>query len=134
MRKMIAAILVVVTIFAIACPTYAIEPRYANAHGVYLTLNVNSVGKATVAVRVTGNSSLSSSDIVTYFEKKDGTTWTRVDIGTIDNVWEYTSTNSTILKTYTIQLSSKGEYRAVAEFTLTGTTVEVVTKMATATY
>ncbi len=134
MKRIISTILILVTIFAAACPAYAAEPRYANASGVYVTLNINSSGKATVAVRVTGNSSLSSSEILTYIEKKVGSTWTRVDIGTTNDVWEYTSTNSAVLKTYTAQLSSTGEYRAVAEFTLTGSTAEEITKTATATY
>lgn len=134
MKSIISTFLVVVTIFATVYPAYAAEPRYANASGVYVTLSISSSGKATVAVRVTGNSSLSSSKILTYIEKKVGSTWTRVDIGTTNDVWEYTSTSSSIIKTYTAQLSSAGEYRAVAEFTLIGSTVEEITKTATATY
>lgn len=134
MKKIISTILVFVIIFAVACPAFAAEPRYANANTLTVTMSINASGKATVFVRMYGNSSLTQANMKIYLEKKSGNAWIRVDIGTTNDVWEYTSTSSTFIKTYTAQLSSTGEYRAVAEFTLTGSTVEEVTKIATATY
>ena len=134
MKRVFSAILVLATLFALACPAFGVEPRYANATSLYATLNISSSGLATVRVRVSGNSSLVHTDISTYLEKNVNGTWVRVDIGTENDVWEYSTTSITTLKTYTVQLNSAGEYRVVAEFTLTGSTVEEITKTATATY
>lgn len=134
MKNIISAILILVTIFTIACPVFAAEPRYENANNIAVTMSINASGEATVFVRMYGNASLIQTNMKIYIEKKSGSTWTRVDIGTTNDVWEYTSTSSSIIKTYTAQLSSAGEYRAVAEFTLIGSTVEEITKTATATY
>lgn len=134
MKKIVSVLLLLSIIIAVACPTYAAEPRYANANNLLVTISVNSSGKATVFVKMYGCASLTQSHITTYIEKKVGSTWTRVDIGTVNDVWECDSTSTTVIKTYTAQLSSTGEYRAVAEFTLTGSTVEEVTKTATTSY
>ena len=134
MKRIVSAVLIVAAMFALICPAHGVEPRYADAVNVRVSLSINSSGKATILLRVQGTSALRQTNIVTYIEKNVAGTWTRVDIGTVGDVWEYTSTSTTVSKTYTAQLSSAGEYRAVAEFTLTGSTVEEITKTATATY
>lgn len=134
MKKVIAVILVLITMLSIAFPASAAEARYADAQTAICSLAISSSGKATIVVRITGYSSLTKSVAVTYIEKKVGSTWTRVDIGTTDDTWQYTSTSANVAKTYSAQLSSIGEYRAVTTFTLTGSTVETVTKTSTATY
>lgn len=134
MKRIFSAILILVTIFAISCPAFAAEPRYANANTLTATMSITSSGKASIFIRMSGSSSLTQANIKVYLEKKVGGTWTRVDIGTVNDVWEYTTTNSSVTKTYSTQLSSTGNYRAVAVFTLSGTTVEEITKTATATY
>lgn len=133
MKRVISVILALAAIIALVCPAYGVEPRYANASSLNVSLSISSTGKASIVVRINGNTS-NPAEITTYIEKKVDGVWTRVDIGTTDDVWEYTSTSSTVIKTYSTQLNSTGEYRAVAEFTLIGSTVEEITKTATATY
>lgn len=134
MKRIIAIVLTLVTVIAVASPAYAAEPRYANASSMTVTLSISESGQAKVLVRMTGSSSLSKSSITTYIEKKVGSAWTRVDIGTTNDTWEYTTTSTSVVKTYTTQLSSIGEYRAVVTFTLTGATVETVTQTDNASY
>lgn len=134
MKKVISAFLVLVIFFVTTCPTYAAEPRYANANVLNVTLSISSSGKATIVVRVSGNTTSAHMNMTTYIEKKVGNVWTRVDIGTVNDVWEYNTTSSNAIKNYATQLSSTGNYRAVTVFTLTGSTVEEITKTATATY
>lgn len=139
MKKTIAFILVVISLLTLALPAYAatpsvVEPRYTNVQIANVSLTISSSGLAKATVTVVGKSNLEETDVVVYLEKKVGTIWTRVDIGTTDDVWEYSSTSTGFTKSYTHQLTSGGQYRAVAEFTFTATTVEEVTKTATATY
>ncbi len=139
MKNSIALVLVLAVIFALSSPVYAatpptIQPQYTNVQDATLALSISNSGLATVKMTVLGKSSLTKTDVILYLEKKVGSTWTRVDIGTTGDVWEYSTTSRTFIKSYTHQLSSGGQYRAVAEFTFTATTVEEVTKTATATY
>lgn len=134
MKKIIAAILTLVIMLPVAFPASAAEARMADAQSVVCTLSISSAGKATVTIRVTGNSTLTKAVAVTYLEKNVNGTWTRVDIGTTNDTWSYTSTSTTVFKTFSAQLSGTGSYRAVTVFTLTGSSTETVTKTATATY
>lgn len=139
MKRLIAAVLVIASICAMEYPVHAatpatIEPRYANVQTATVSLSISNSGLATARITVLGKSTLEETNVVVYLEKKIGSSWVRVDIGTSNNEWEYTSTSISFNKTYTKQLSSHGQYRAVAEFTFTATTVEEVTKTATATY
>lgn len=134
MKKTIAIILVLVTMLSITFPVSAAEARYVAANITTCTLSINASGKATILVRVSGDDTLTKSVAVTYIEKLVGSTWTRVDIGTTNDTWSYTSTSASSAKTYSVQLSGTGSYRAVTVFTLTGSSTETVTKTATATY
>lgn len=72
--------------------------------------------------------------MITYLEKKVNGVWTRVDISAIGDQWIATLPAQQFDRTYTAQLTSRGEYRAVAKFTLLGETGETVTKTSTDTY
>lgn len=139
MRRIIATTLLFISIFVFAHSVHAatptvIEPRYTNVQTATVSLSISDSGLATAKVTVFGKAALAETDVVMYLEKQTGSAWTRVDIGTPGDVWEYSTTNKTFVKSYTHQLSSSGHYRAVAEFTFTANTVEEVTKTATATY
>lgn len=139
MKKIIASVLVIVSMCVLAYPVHAatpstMEPRYTNVQSATVSLSISNSGLATARVTVLGKSTLEETNVVVYLEKKVGSSWVRVDIGTTNDEWEYTSTSISFNKTYTKQLSSSGQYRAVAEFTFTAGSVEEVTKTATATY
>ena len=134
MKKIISVILILVTLFTLACPAYAAEARLVDSNLGTVTFTISSSGSATIVVRLSGSSTLSSASMHTYIEKKVANIWTRVSVNSSYSGWEYTTTSTSVTKTYSAQLSSTGEYRAVTVFTLTGTTVEEVTQMSTATY
>lgn len=111
-----------------------ILPQYENAKNVNVCLTIDSSGAATVQVTLTGNSDLKKASVTTYLEKKVNGAWYRVDTTATNDQWVYTTTNKDFMQQYSANLKSKGEYRAVAVFTLTATTVEVITRTKTATY
>lgn len=57
-----------------------------------------------------------------YVEKRVlGIFWTRVDIGTPNNVWTDSTSSYTYGEIFSTQLNSTGTYRITATFTVTGT-------------
>lgn len=139
MKKMIAITLTVFTLFACILPASAaqtptVEPLYDNATIASVSLSIDSSGKATVKITLQGKSTLKSTSVTTYLEKKVGTQWVRVDIDAAGDAWQYSTTSRAFQKIYSTTLSSSGQYRAVATFTLTGSTTETVTVNDTATY
>lgn len=139
MKRIVSIILAFAALLLTAAPVYAalppvIEPQYVDATSAMVTLTIDDSGKATLFFRVSGKTSLTRTTVVSYLEKKVGTSWERVDIGPVDDDWAYTTSNLNFSKTYEHQLSSTGEYRAVCKFTFTGSTTEIVTKTDNATY
>lgn len=139
MKRMIASIITLVTLFTLAQPTLAaqpntVSPQYTNAKQAVVSLRIDSSGTASVSVTCYGSTSLKQTKITTYIEKLVGSSWERVNIGEPDNAWQYTTTSQVFNKTYSAQLSSTGTYRAVTEFTLTASTVEHITVTSAASY
>ena len=139
MKKLIVAMLILSTLFACILPASAteqpsVEPRYNNATTASVTLGISSTGKATITVTLTGKPSMERAFITTYLEKKVGTSWERVDIGSTSNSWRFVTTDRYAQKTYTTTLSSRGQYRAVASFNLYGSENDSFTLYDTATY
>ncbi len=112
-----------------------IVPYYNNVVTVTTTVSISSSGVITIKNSYTGKSgSISRAVIKTYIEKKTlGLFWTRVDIGTTNDEWTFTSTNNSDKKTYTYQLSSTGTYRVTAEYTISGSggSADEITKQVT---
>ncbi len=139
MKKFLSCILILATIFALAQPAFAarscgIAPQYVNAKKAVVNLTISSSGKATVTVTLSGNSGLKEASVTTYLEKKVNGVWTRVDISATNDEWVYSTTSRSFSKPYSTSLSSTGQYRAVARFTLTASTVEYITDTCSATY
>ena len=139
MKKAIAVCLALVVVLASVSTVYAAQPEtilpnYENASAASVTLTINEHGTASVQLYLQGSESLKQAEITLYLEKKVGSTWTRVDISAVNDEWTLTTTNKNLNKLYSTPLSTSGEYRAVAEFKLTGTTVEYITRTSTATY
>lgn len=134
MKRIISSVLIFLVIIITACPIKATELRYVNADILSVTMSIDSSGVASVMVKMTGNTSSAQVSVSTYIEKKIGVAWTRVDIGTTNDVWVCNTTNASLMKTYTARLVGTGEYRAVAEFILIGSTVEEVIKISEVTY
>jgi hypothetical protein len=134
MKKVTAITLVFVTLFAIACPAMAAEPRYVNTNIAEVTLVIDGNGLAQVSAVVSCKLSVQKIRSLLYIERKIGNSWVRVELGTTNNVWDYTTTKTVLNLSYSKQLPANGEYRVSGVFTITGSSVETVTDSAVAKY
>lgn len=139
MKKILSCILILATIFALAQPAFAAQPdeltpQYVNATQARVSLTISRSGEAIVTVTLAGNNGLKKASVTTYLEKKVNGVWTRVDISAANDEWVYSTTDRIFSKPYSASLSSTGQYRAVAKFTLTASTVEYITDTYSATY
>lgn len=120
MKRMIAVIFSVVILFTATITAYAdsIQPYYNNIDNATTSFSISSSGKATVTNTYSGiTNTTKGAEIVTKVQKKVGLIWVTVD----DDSWTDTSTSVTFSKSHSVQLSSKGTYRAHVVFTISGT-------------
>lgn len=139
MKKLIAILLVVSALFGMTQPASAavvmpLEPQYDNVSQANVLLSISANGTASVQISCTGKSCLTKTSVTIYIQKKVNNVWTRVNIGTTNNSWIYSTTNRIFIKNYSATLSGSGEYRAVAVFTFSGSTTETVTYTSSASY
>lgn len=125
MRKFLTLLLVIATLCLSATPVRAeaAQPYYNNTMTVSASFVITSSGEAIAAYSITGYEDYFKSAItVVYIEKLTlGLFWTRVDNGMPDKEWsDFTSLNPYINE-HSIQLESRGTYRAVFEFNVMGT-------------
>ncbi len=135
MKKFIAACLCLVTLFTATITAYAgsIQPFSNNVDTVTTSLSISSSGVATVKNAYYGiKGATKSAEIVTKVQKKVGLIWVTVS----DGSWTDTSSATNFSKSHTVQLSSKGIYRAHVVFTISGTggSDDKVTKNVEKTY
>ena len=136
MKRLITYILILAPCLSMGQPALAaqpptVTPLYTYAYLLNVSLNISDSGLASVTVVCNGKPGLKSTTVVTYLEKKVNGVWTRVDIPPIGDQWVTTFLIQQFNRTYTAQLTSRGEYRAVAKFTLVGETSENITMTAT---
>lgn len=120
MKKLIAIFLCIVTLFTVAFPVYAssITPYSNNIYSTNTSFSISSTGYATVSNNYMGKQGLvTKGTIVTKVQKKYGLIWITVDGGK----WTDTSAATSFSQSHSVQLSSKGTYRAYVEFTISGT-------------
>lgn len=140
MKRILSALLVVTLLLISATPAFAalpetVSPQYINTSQASVAITISANGVASIAVKCIGDSSATSISTTTYLERKVGTSWVRVDLGTTDNVWTESVSTRYLVKTYSKSLSVKGEYRATTTFTVNGTTEnETFTLYNTRTY
>lgn len=119
MKKFIATLLCIVTLFVTTLTAYAsdIQPYSNNVNSTSVYFSISSSGKATVSYEYYGKSGVTkSSTIVTKVQKKVGLIWVTVDGGS----WTDTSTATNFSKSHSVQLSKTGTYRAHVVFTISG--------------
>lgn len=120
MKKIIAVVLCLVTFFTATITAYAsnIQPYSNNVGSTNTTFTISSSGLATVKNSYSDSlNRVKSAEIVTKVQKKVGLIWVTVDGGN----WTDTSTSTNFSKSHSVQLSSKGTYRAHVVFTISGT-------------
>ena len=119
MKKVLSLVLVVLTIISLVGITaVAVEPRWNNANSAFVSLYINSSGKASITYNCAGISNVTTGITAeTKLERKWGLLWLDVD----GAEWTDTTTNVFLSKTHEIQLSKTGTYRATTKFTVSGT-------------
>ena len=112
-------------------------PLYNNTTLANAKFSINSEGVATVSITYVGIPGVSqSATIVTKLEKQNANgSWSIVEIGTTDNVWIDSTTKTTLLVTHSATVSH-GTYRAVINYTISGTggTADTIEKIIEYTY
>lgn len=120
MKKIISTMLCWIVLFTTTLTVYAAEIQpFSNNVGMTNTVfNISSSGLATIKNTYSDSMNrVKSAKIVTKVQKKVGLIWVTVSKGS----WTDTSTATSYSKSHSIQLSSKGTYRAHVEFTISGT-------------
>lgn len=120
MKKIIKIIvcLILVSISVITAYANDIQPFTNNVNTTNVTFSISNGGLATVQYMYKGISGVTTNaEIETKVQKKYGLIWIAVDNGH----WTDTSTASSASKSHSVQLSSKGTYRAHVVFTISGT-------------
>lgn len=125
MRKFLTLLLVVAIFCSSVTPVQAaqVQPYYNNTMSVSSSFIITSSGEAIVAYSITGYEDYFKSAItVIYIEKLTlGLFWTRVDNGMPDKEWSDFTSIRNYINEHSIQLESRGTYRAVFEFNIMGT-------------
>lgn len=119
MKKIIAIILSVVVVLSVTITAFAddILVYSNNVSSTSTSFTISSSGKATVSNNYTGRSGVTkSATITTKVQKKVGLIWVTVSGGS----WTDTSTAINYSKNHSVQLSSKGTYRAYVKFVISG--------------
>lgn len=124
-RRIVIILLVVCMAMLGSVPTGADEPApyLNNTATMDMVFTITDSGKACVSYDLLAYQEyFLSATIVTYIEKRVlGLFWTRVDIGMPDNQWSDFTSLWHYTKGHTVQLSSKGTYRATVTFIVRGT-------------
>ncbi|MGN1123214.1 MAG: hypothetical protein ACI4RR_02640 [Eubacterium sp.] len=120
MKKFIAIFLCFVILIATTVTAYAkdVELFSNNVDTTSTVFSISSNGLANVKNTYFGiTGTTKSAEIVTKVQKKVGLIWVTVSGGS----WTDTSTATDFSKSHSVQLSSKGTYRAHVVFTISGT-------------
>lgn len=139
MKKIFCLLLTLVTLFALSVPAFAAQPEtavpyYTNATRATATLSISNSGTATIGLLCIGKSGTRSIVATYYLEKKNGSSWSRVDIDEPNDQWVDSSSSSTFNKTRTIQLQSTGEYRLSVNYVVTISSSETIPLTASDSY
>lgn len=125
-RRILASLLLIIilsTFILTAVAETGIMPRYNNTGSTTTNFSISSSGKASIAANYYAYPSyFRSATVTSYIEKRTlGLFWSKVDIGTPNNEWVDTSTNSTDVFGHSVNLSSTGTYRAIVVYEISGT-------------
>ena len=127
MKKSISIFMAVALLLLAALPVSAAQgggtvlPMYINATDMRMDFGINENGVATIKVYGTGNNKCTGFYVVTYLEHWANNTWNRVDIGTPNDQWTYSTGGDMLLVTYNHTVTEAGEYRAVSRVLVYGT-------------
>ena len=127
MKKSISIFMAVALLLLAALPVSAAQgggtvlPMYMNANDVSMYFKINADGTAMINIVGEGNNKCTGFYVVTYLEHWANNTWNRVDIGTPNDQWTYSTGGDMLLVTYNHTVTEAGEYRAVSRVLVYGT-------------
>ena len=132
------SLLTLLAFFAVPISRVSAATTYNNTTSVTMNTSISSAGLLNTSLHVSGKSGITSKiHVELYVEKRIlGIFWSRVDIGTPDNIWTDSITGCTYNNTFSTQLNSTGTFRVTAEFTVYGSggAADIIDKENTASY
>ena len=130
MKRLTSLILSLVLLLTVVTPAFAaqpettVSPRYINTSYASISLVITEDGLAEWTIMCFGEPNCTGIDAVTYIERKMGTVWVRMSIDHPYTDYQCSVTGREMISTYQKQLTYAGEYRAIVEFTIHGTTAD----------
>lgn len=92
-----------------------------------VNISISEAGIATFYLTCRGKSDVTKIKAKTCIEKKSGTRWVKVNVGTSDNYIYHSVNSSKLMISFTKQLTGSGSYRCTTTFTLYAKTTETIT-------
>lgn len=92
-----------------------------------VNISISKAGIATFYLTCRGKSDVTKIKAKTCIEKKSGTRWVKVNVGTSDNYIYHSVNSSKMMTSFTKQLTGSGSYRCTTTFTLYAKTTEPIT-------
>lgn len=92
-----------------------------------VNISISKAGIATFYLTCRGKSDVTKIKAKTCIEKKSGTRWVKVNVGTSDNYIYHSVNSSKMMTSFTKQLTGSGSYRCTTTFTLYAKTTETIT-------
>lgn len=125
MKKIVSILLVIGLVCCLAGTATAettVQPRLNNTTSASLAFDIDENGQANIGLSCFGEcGTMTGVTATTYIEKKTFLFfWSRVDIGTGNDVWVDIYAGCNFVKGHSVQLTSKGTYRAVTEMVVSG--------------
>ena len=120
-NKLISLVFVAVIMLSLALPVLAYEggvsPYYNNTSTATADFSISSSGVATVNINCRGIRGTTTKIVVTtVIQKQSGSSWINVSNAS----WTDESTVYYCIKEHTVQLNSRGTYKAIVTFTVSG--------------
>ena len=144
MKKFITLIVTLVLCFACLSITAnaalindTVSPMYNNTASATTSFNISESGLASISVSYGGKYGTSvHSTIISKIQKYESGTWVDVNNNQPNNVWIDESSVLFFSKTHTHQLASRGRYRAVVVYEISGTggATDVIERIIEKTY
>lgn len=117
-----------------APPPDGTEVQSLYATNPAVIFSVSESGKASIRTTCRGTDDVTKITAKTRIDKKSGTNWVRVNVGTSDNYLYRTANSSTLIAGHTVSLPGSGAYRCTTTFTLYAKTSESITIIKYAEY
>ncbi len=92
-----------------------------------VTFIIAGNGSALIKLRCLGTNDVTKIKAKTCIEKKSGTRWVKVNVGTSDNYIYHSVNSSKLMTSFTKRLTGSGSYRCTTTFTLYAKTTETIT-------